>query len=43
MAIKLRALWMSAKYITTSIGDVIDFKVERIDEEYLLRINLILF
>jgi len=28
-----------SKYITTSTGDVIDFKVERFDQEYLLKIK----
>ena len=36
---KVESIMDVSKYITTSIGDVIDFKVERLDEEYLLRIK----
>ena len=28
-----------SKFITTSTGDVIDFKVEAIDQEYLIKVK----
>jgi regulator of sigma E protease len=36
---KVESIMDVSKYITTSTGDVIDFKVERFDQEYLLRIK----
>merc|ERR1711938_385172 len=36
---KVESIMDVSKYITTSTGDVIDFKVERFDEEYLLKIK----
>ena len=34
---KVESIMDVAKFITTSTGDVIDFKVERFDQEYLLK------
>ena len=36
---KVESIMDVSKYITTSTGEVIDFKVERFDQEYLLRIK----
>ena len=36
---KVESIMDVSKYITTSTGDVIDFKVERFDQEYLLKIK----
>ena len=36
---KVESIMDVSKFITTSTGDVIDFKVERFDQEYLLRIK----
>ena len=36
---KVNSIMDVSKFITTSTGDVIDFKVERLDQEYLLKIK----
>ena len=36
---KVESIMDVSKYITTSTGNVIDFKVERFDQEYLLKVK----
>ena len=36
---KVESIMDVSKFITTSTGDIIDFKVERLDQEYLIKVK----